>query len=59
MAALTDEFSQTFANPDGSFTYTASVAPVRAKNAKGKWAPIDVSLREERPAGPPSTAPIP
>ncbi|MGY1498623.1 FG-GAP-like repeat-containing protein [Streptomyces sp. QTS52] len=46
VAALTDEFSQTFANPDGSFTYTASVAPVRAKNARGKWAPVDVSLRE-------------
>ncbi|MFI1357469.1 FG-GAP-like repeat-containing protein [Streptomyces sp. NPDC020898] len=46
VAALTDEFSQTFANPNGSFTYTASVAPVRAKNAQGKWAPVDTSLRE-------------
>ncbi|WP_405820452.1 FG-GAP-like repeat-containing protein [Streptomyces sp. NBC_01390] len=46
VAALTDEFSRTFANPDGSFTYTASVAPVRAKNAQGKWAPVDTSLRE-------------
>ncbi|MFY7568145.1 FG-GAP-like repeat-containing protein [Streptomyces sp. WI04-05B] len=46
VAALTDEFSQTFANPNGSFTYTASASPVRAKNAQGKWAPVDTSLRE-------------
>ncbi|MEU6229566.1 FG-GAP-like repeat-containing protein [Streptomyces sp. NPDC047042] len=48
VASLTDEFSQTFANPDGSFTYTASVAPVRAKNAQGKWAPVDTSLRKSK-----------
>ncbi|WP_066953957.1 DNRLRE domain-containing protein [Streptomyces lushanensis] len=45
VATLTDEFSTTYANPDGTFTYTSSVEPVRARNAKGKWAPIDTSLR--------------
>ncbi|MGW0945850.1 DNRLRE domain-containing protein [Streptomyces sp. NPDC002623] len=45
VATLTDEFSTTYANADGSFTYTSSVAPVRAKNAKGEWAPIDTSLK--------------
>ncbi|MCX4763980.1 DNRLRE domain-containing protein [Streptomyces sp. NBC_01275] len=47
VATLTDEFSTTYANPDGTFTYEASVAPVRAKNAKGRWAPIDTSLRAD------------
>ncbi|MEV1062945.1 DNRLRE domain-containing protein [Streptomyces sp. NPDC050263] len=46
VATLTDEFSTTYANPDGSFTYTSSVAPVRAKNAEGAWAPIDTGLRK-------------
>src|SRR5262249_39157596 len=45
VASLTDAFSTTYANPDGSFTYTASVDPVRAKNSAGKWAPIDTSLK--------------
>ncbi|MFF4588039.1 DNRLRE domain-containing protein [Streptomyces sp. NPDC001388] len=47
VATLTDEFSTTYANPDGTFTYTASVAPVRARNAQGKWAKIDTSLRQD------------
>ncbi|WP_330348710.1 FG-GAP-like repeat-containing protein [Streptomyces sp. NBC_00582] len=46
VAALTDEFSTTYANPNGTFTYTVSVAPLRAKNAKGEWAPIDTGLRK-------------
>jgi hypothetical protein len=46
VATLTDEFSTTYANPDGTFTYTSSVAPLRAKNTKGEWAPIDTSLRK-------------
>ncbi|WP_143661931.1 DNRLRE domain-containing protein [Streptomyces glaucescens] len=45
VTALTDEFSKTHANPDGTFTYTVSAQPVRARNDKGTWAPIDTSLR--------------
>ncbi|WP_327694805.1 hypothetical protein [Streptomyces sp. NBC_00459] len=48
VASLTDEFSQTFANPDGTFTYKASAQAQRAKNAKGEWAPIDTSLRKQK-----------
>ncbi|GAQ57082.1 FG-GAP repeat protein [Streptomyces acidiscabies] len=47
VAALHDEFSTTVANPDGTFTYTTSVAPVRAKNSAGQWAPVDTTLRRE------------
>ncbi|MFE0452958.1 FG-GAP-like repeat-containing protein [Streptomyces sp. NPDC058914] len=47
VATLTDEFSTTFANPDGSFTYTSSVAPLRAKNDEGEWAPIDTTLKRD------------
>ena len=47
VATLTDEFSTTYANPDGTFTYTVSVAPLRAKNAQGKWAPIDTTLKRD------------
>ncbi|MFI1706041.1 FG-GAP-like repeat-containing protein [Streptomyces griseoruber] len=47
VATLTDEFSTTYANPDGTFIYTASVAPLRAKNAQGEWAPVDTSLRKD------------
>ncbi|MEU5243841.1 FG-GAP-like repeat-containing protein [Streptomyces asoensis] len=47
VATLTDEFSTTYAQPDGSFTYTASVAPVRAKNAEGVWAPVDTTLEHD------------
>ncbi|MFD7878193.1 FG-GAP-like repeat-containing protein [Streptomyces sp. NPDC059766] len=45
VAALTDEFSTTYANPDGTFTYSVSVAPLRTKNARGEWAPVDTGLR--------------
>ncbi|MFI1707800.1 FG-GAP-like repeat-containing protein [Streptomyces griseoruber] len=45
VATLADEFSTTYANPDGTFTYTVSVAPLRAKNARGEWAPVDTGLR--------------
>lgn len=47
VATLTDEFSTTYANADGSFTYEASVAPVRAKNAEGAWAPVDTTLKRD------------
>ncbi|MDX3753392.1 FG-GAP-like repeat-containing protein [Streptomyces sp. AK08-02] len=48
VASLADEFSQTFANPDGTFTYKVSAQAQRAKNTKGKWAPIDTSLRKQK-----------
>ncbi|MEV6178810.1 FG-GAP-like repeat-containing protein [Streptomyces sp. NPDC052015] len=47
VATLTDEFSTTYANPDGSFTYTSSVAPLRAKNDEGEWASIDTTLKRD------------
>lgn len=47
VATQADEFSTTYANPDGTFTYTASVAPLRARNAAGAWAPVDTSLKRD------------
>ncbi|MGI5439132.1 FG-GAP-like repeat-containing protein [Streptomyces shenzhenensis] len=47
VTALTDEFSTTYANPDGTFTYRASVAPVRARTEEGAWAPVDISLERD------------
>ncbi|WP_327110933.1 LamG domain-containing protein [Streptomyces sp. NBC_01341] len=43
------ETSQTFANPDGTFTQTMNAAPVRARGGNGSWAAIDTTL--ERTAG--------
>ncbi|NUS00003.1 MAG: PKD domain-containing protein, partial [Kribbellaceae bacterium] len=40
---MTDDYSQTVANPDGSFGYTQTVAPVRTKQ-NNAWVPIDTSL---------------
>ncbi|GEC08425.1 hypothetical protein SSP24_60800 [Streptomyces spinoverrucosus] len=48
VTALSDEFSTTFANPNGSFTYVSSVDPVRARNEKGEWAAIDTTLRKAK-----------
>jgi len=39
-----DEYSQTFANPDGSFTLAESVAPQRARAADGSWVAPDSTL---------------
>ncbi|MGW1209953.1 LamG-like jellyroll fold domain-containing protein [Streptomyces sp. NPDC002499] len=42
--AATTESSQTFANPDGTFTQEMNAAPVRAQKDDGTWAPIDTTL---------------
>lgn len=39
------EFSDVYVKPDGTGVYTAHVEPVRARNSKGTWAPIDTTLR--------------
>jgi hypothetical protein len=44
------EFSDTFANPSGTFTWNEGVTPVRARGADGVWAPVDYTLRA-RPGG--------
>ncbi|MFB6519606.1 LamG-like jellyroll fold domain-containing protein [Streptomyces sp. NPDC056401] len=46
IASRTTETSQTFANPDGTFTLESSAAPVRARQDDGSWAPIDTTLVE-------------
>ncbi|MFH8573761.1 LamG domain-containing protein [Streptomyces sp. NPDC017993] len=38
------EYSQTFANPDGTFTLTQSTTPRRARASDGTWQGIDTSL---------------
>jgi hypothetical protein len=38
------EYSQTFANPDGTFTLTQSTTPQRARDADGTWRDIDATL---------------
>jgi hypothetical protein len=40
---MTDGYSQTVANADGSFSYSQSVAPVRAKK-NNTWVPVDTNL---------------
>jgi hypothetical protein len=44
VAAKTTETSQTFANPDGSFTREQRVTPVRVRSGAG-WVPVDRTLR--------------
>ncbi|WP_460493339.1 hypothetical protein [Dactylosporangium cerinum] len=39
------EYTQVFANPDGSSTFTSSAVPARVHRADGSWAPVDTSLR--------------
>lgn len=38
------EYSQTFANPDGTFTLTQSTTPQRARTADGGWQDVDATL---------------
>src|SRR3954464_4427968 len=38
--------SQTFANPDGTFTTKSYSGPVRAQDAKGAWHDIDTTLSD-------------
>jgi hypothetical protein len=46
VTAMTTETRQVFANPDGTFTMTVSVMPVRVKQAN-RWVPVDTTLRAE------------
>lgn len=43
VTALTDELSQVVAQPNGHFTLTANVTPVRTLQG-GRWVPIDTGL---------------
>ncbi|WP_030436679.1 LamG-like jellyroll fold domain-containing protein [Actinoplanes subtropicus] len=43
VGALTDEYSTTVANPNGSLTTTYSTSPDRVRQ-HGKWVPVDPSL---------------
>lgn len=45
----TDESTEVLANPDGTFTWTQHLRPVRVKQS-GKWTPADTTL-ERRPDG--------
>jgi hypothetical protein len=38
------EFSQTFVNPDGSFTFEESIEPVRVRQGSS-WVPVDTTLK--------------
>ncbi|MEU6497423.1 LamG domain-containing protein [Streptomyces sp. NPDC046984] len=38
------EYSQTFANPDGTYTLKQATSPQRAKDAQGEWHDIDMTL---------------
>lgn len=44
--SLTDEFSTTLINPDGSFTTEQAAGPVRFRGEDGQWQDIDVDLVE-------------
>ncbi|WP_432990484.1 LamG-like jellyroll fold domain-containing protein [Dactylosporangium sp. CA-233914] len=39
------EYTQVFANPDGTSTFTSSAVPARVHRADGSWAAVDPSLR--------------
>jgi len=44
MADKTSDTTRLFRNVDGSFTQEVSAQPVRFRDAKGQWRPIDTSL---------------
>lgn len=41
--ALTNEYSQVVANPNGTFSWTSAMEPVRARK-NGVWVPVDTTL---------------
>ncbi|MFC1431562.1 DNRLRE domain-containing protein [Streptacidiphilus sp. N1-3] len=43
--------SQTFANPDGSWTTTQYTGPVRVQDREGGWHPIDTTLVQDPKSG--------
>ncbi|MFD9504179.1 LamG domain-containing protein [Streptomyces sp. NPDC060035] len=51
------EYSQTMANPDGTYTLTQSTTPQRTQGADGSWRSIDAALerRSDGSVGPKST----
>ncbi|UQU67584.1 hypothetical protein COUCH_15490 [Couchioplanes caeruleus] len=54
VVGLRDEYSQTCANPDGSFTLQQSAAPQRVRAADGSWVEPDATLvrRSDGSVGP-------
>ncbi len=42
--SLRDELTTTWANPDGTLTTEAHVAPIRYRNAQGRWRDVDLDL---------------
>ncbi|MBL8932398.1 MAG: RHS repeat protein [Kineosporiaceae bacterium] len=42
--SLRDELTTTWANPDGTLTTEAHVAPIRFRNAQGRWRDVDLDL---------------
>ncbi|MEV1011639.1 LamG-like jellyroll fold domain-containing protein [Streptomyces sp. NPDC049881] len=45
VSGLTSESSQTFAEPDGTFTTVESLRPVRVRDEAGEWVDADATLR--------------
>ncbi|HEY9475134.1 MAG TPA: LamG-like jellyroll fold domain-containing protein [Mycobacteriales bacterium] len=50
VAQMRSETQQVFANPDGTFTLTQSLEPVRVHRPDGSWVPVDTALHT-RPDG--------
>ena len=59
VSGLESSTSQTYANPDGSFTVEQSAAPVRVKQADGSWAPVDLTLQMGNSVLAPKMSPVP
>lgn len=53
-----DEFTEVVANPDGTWSSTTASTPIRARDANGDWAPIDLSLKVEGGRVVPRNAPV-
>lgn len=51
-----DEYTTSFANPDGTVTTELSSVPVRARAADGSWVDVDYTLRREGARVVPSAA---
>ncbi|MCU1669464.1 MAG: hypothetical protein JWP40_2391, partial [Blastococcus sp.] len=46
IVAAEDALSTTYANPDGTLTTESHAAPIRFKDAHGKWQPVDLTLQQ-------------
>ena len=40
------DFTTTYANPDGTFTMSSSLFPVRTRNTAGRWVKVSTTLRQ-------------